>query len=63
MSTGNSIFKELAPQDKVPESLKHALVAEVDSIRNTMHVVTHFTEQLLSSLSIYLSVYANEEPN
>ncbi|WP_221389861.1 hypothetical protein [Dyadobacter sp. NIV53] len=63
MPTGNSIFKELEPQDKVPEYLKHALVAEVDSIRNTMQVVTHFTEQLLSSLSICLSVYANEEPN
>ena len=53
---GNSIFKDLEPNDKVPEYLKKALISEVDTIRNTMQIVTHFTEHLLTSISICLSV-------
>ena len=63
MTTGNLIFKELEPDDRVPEYLRHALVAEVDTIRNTMHLVTHFTEHLLTAMSFCLSAYENEKPN
>ena len=63
MSTGNSVFKQLEPKDQVPEYLKRALVAEVDTIRNTMQIVTHFTEQLLSSISICLAAYEDDESN
>jgi len=63
MTNGNSIFKELEPNEKVPEYLKHALVAEVDTIRNTMNVVTHFTDHLLKAMSFCLSAYENEESN
>jgi hypothetical protein len=62
MPTGNSVFKDLEPSDQVPEYLKHALVAEVDTIRNTMHVVTHFTEHFLTAMTISLSIIENEEP-
>ncbi|TDE12386.1 hypothetical protein [Dyadobacter psychrotolerans] len=61
MPTGNSVFKELEPDDQVPEYLKHALVAEVDTIRNTMHVVTHFTEHFLTALTIGLAFTEDEE--
>jgi len=61
MPTGNSIFKDLEPNDKVPEYLKHALVAEVDTIRNTMQVVTHFTEHLLKAMSFCMSAYEEKE--
>ena len=53
---GNSIFKDLEPNDKVPEYLKKALISEVDTIRNTMQIITHFTKHLLTSISICLSV-------
>ena len=62
MPTGNSVFKELEPDDQAPEYLKHALIAEVDTIRNTMHVVTHFTEHFLAAMTISLSIIENEEP-
>ena len=61
MSTGNSIFKGLEPADHVPEYLKRALVSEVDTIRNTMNVVTHFTEHFLSAITICLAI-DEEEP-
>jgi hypothetical protein len=60
MASGNSVFKELEPNNEVPEYLKHALVAEVDTIRNTMQVVSLFTEHLLSAITIGLSFDDNE---
>lgn len=60
MSTVNSVFKELEPDNEVPEYLKQALVSEVDTIRNTMHVVTLFTEHFLSAITIGLSFNENE---
>jgi hypothetical protein len=62
MTTGNSIFKELESNDPVPDYLKHALMSEVDTIRNTMQVVTHFTEHLLTALTFCLSTDDPEEP-
>lgn len=61
MSTGNSVFKELEPDSQVPDYLKHALVAEVDTIRNTMQIVTHFTEHFLTALTVGLSLAEEEE--
>ena len=63
MSTGNSIFKGLESTDHVPEYLKRALVSEVDTIRNTMNVITHFTEHLLTAITICLAVDEDEEPD
>ncbi len=56
MSSGNSVFKDLESTEEVPEYLKRALVSEVNTIRDTMHVVTHFTEHFLSALVVSLSV-------
>lgn len=37
-------FDELEPDDKVPEYLKHALVSELDTIRDTVQVVSQFVD-------------------
>ena len=63
MTNGNSIFKELEPNDTLPEYLKHAIVAEVDTIRNTMNIVTHFTEHLLTALTICIPVAEDDTPH
>jgi len=55
MSSGNSVLKELESTEEVPEYLKRALVSEVNTIRDTMNVVTHFTEHFLNALAISLS--------
>lgn len=36
----NNPFEELESEDKVPERLKKALVSEIDTIRDTMELVT-----------------------
>jgi hypothetical protein len=36
----NNAFFNIDPDDKVPESLKKAIVSEIDTIRNTMELVT-----------------------
>ena len=55
MSTGNTVFKELESDAEVPQYLKTALVSEVDTIRNSMQVVSHFTEYLLKTMSVCIS--------
>lgn len=37
-------FDELEPDDKVPEYLRHALVSEIDTIRDTLQVVSQFVD-------------------
>lgn len=49
MSDSRNIFKELEPDDKVPEYLKKALVSEIDTIRDTMSVITHFTSHFFDA--------------
>ena len=56
MSSGNEVFKELESKDEVPEYLKRALVSEVNTIRDTMHVIEHFTEHFLNTLVVSLSI-------
>jgi hypothetical protein len=56
MSSGNTVFKELESTDEVPEYLKRALVSEVNTIRDTMHVIEHFTEHFLNTLVVSLSI-------
>lgn len=38
----NEVFFDIDPDDKVPESLKRALVSEIDTVRNTLELVTLF---------------------
>ena len=61
MPTGNSVFKELEPDNQVPDYLKSALVAEMDTIRNTMQLVTHFTEHFLTALTIGLAFAEDDD--
>lgn len=63
MPTGRSIFKELESEEQVPEYLKRALVSEVDTIRNSMQVVSHFTEHFLGALTICISAVDPEDHN
>jgi len=56
MSSGNTVFKELESTDEVPEYLKRALVSEVNTIRDTMHVIEHFTEHFLNTIVVSLSI-------
>lgn len=56
MSSGNTIFKGLESTDEVPAYLKRALVSEVNTIRDTMHIVEHFTEHFLNTLVVSLSI-------
>ncbi|PWJ60134.1 hypothetical protein CLV98_101310 [Dyadobacter jejuensis] len=55
MPKGNDIFKEIAPDEKVPEYLKTALVSEVNTIRDAMHILNHFTENFLGSFVALIS--------
>ena len=36
----NNAFFDIDPEDKVPESLEKAIVSEIDTIRNTMELIT-----------------------
>lgn len=63
METGNTVFKELESNEQVPEYLRKALVSEVDTIRDSMQVVTHFTEFFLKTLITCFSVEKTEDPN
>jgi hypothetical protein len=56
MPSGNTVFKDLESKDEVPDYLKHALLSEVNSIRDTMHIVEHFTEHFLNALVVSFSI-------
>lgn len=57
MPNSNEIFKELESEETVPEYLKSALISEVDTIRNSMQVVTHFTEHFLKAMTVTISSF------
>lgn len=50
MEDSKAIFDNLQTTDTVPEYLKEALISEIDTIRETMDIVTLFTETLFSSV-------------
>lgn len=56
MQDGNSAFKDLEPTDEVPAYLKNALISEVDTIRDTMQIVEHFTDNFLNAILVSLSI-------
>ncbi len=51
----NDIFKELEPDAEVPAYLKNALVSEIDIIRDTMHIVELFTDNLFNTALMCVS--------
>jgi hypothetical protein len=50
MEDSKSIFEKLQTDEAVPEYLKGALISEIDTIRDTMELVTLFTETLFASV-------------
>lgn len=46
-----SIFDLIQSDEQVPEHLKEALVSEIDMIRDTMEVISLFTETLFSTIA------------
>lgn len=48
----NNAFFNIDPDDKVPESLKKALVSEIDTIRNTMELVTLFVGHFFNAAGV-----------
>lgn len=51
----NDVFKGLEPDEQVPNYLKHALVSEIDFIRDAIQVVTLYTNGLFSTALMCLS--------
>ncbi len=42
-------FKQIEPEGKAPEHLKEALVAEIETIRNTSVIVEHFVGNFINT--------------
>jgi len=57
----NTAFFDIDPDDKVPESLKKALVSEIDTIRNTMEIVTLFVGHFFNTMGAMTTL--NPESN
>ena len=55
MSSGNTVFKGLESTDEVPPYLKHALMSEVNTIRDTMHIIEHFTGHFFDAMMVSFS--------
>jgi hypothetical protein len=55
----NNAFFNIDPDDKVPESLKKAIVSEIDTIRNTMELVTLYVGHFFNAVGV---VAASEFP-
>jgi hypothetical protein len=55
MERNQLLFKEMESEEAPSEHLKTALVSEIDTLRNSMEVVTHFTEFLLTTCVSALS--------
>ncbi|MPR33845.1 hypothetical protein [Salmonirosea aquatica] len=58
----NDAFKQLDPDHQAPAYLKEALVSEIDFIRDTLQIVTHFTEGFLGAAINNLSQLVDSEP-
>lgn len=57
----NDVFKELEPDESVPDFLKEALVSEIDLIRDTIQLVTHFTDGFFSTALMCLSEFSESK--
>ncbi|MBB3838636.1 MULTISPECIES: hypothetical protein [Runella] len=56
----NNPFFDIDPDDKVPESLKKAIVSEIDTIRNTMELVTLYVGHFFSAAGAMASNELNK---
>ena len=56
MLSKNTPFKSLEPTDKVPEGLGESLFSEVNMIRDTMSILSHFTTHFIQTIIVTVSV-------
>ncbi len=62
----NNAFFDIDPDDKVPESLKKALVSEIDTLRNTFELVTLFVSHFFTAAEVMINpdeAKQNAEPD
>ncbi len=48
-------FKDLESSEKAPESLKRALVSEIDTIRNTSIIIDSFVGKFINTITASLN--------
>jgi hypothetical protein len=48
----NNAFFDIDPDDKVPESLKKAIVSEIDTMRNTIELITLYVGNFFNAAGI-----------
>ncbi|MFN8345443.1 MAG: hypothetical protein U0X91_10590 [Spirosomataceae bacterium] len=48
----NNAFFDIDPDDRVPESLKKAIVSEIDTIRNTMELITLYVGNFFNAAGV-----------
>lgn len=56
----NNSFFDIDPDDKVPESLKKAIVSEIDTIRNTMELVTLYVGHFFNAAGAVATTELNK---
>jgi len=53
-------FKDLESSEKAPESLKRALVSEIDTIRNTSIIIDLFVGNFINTITASLNTQRGE---
>lgn len=53
-------FKDLESSEKAPESLKRALVSEIDTIRNTSIIIDLYVGNLINTITASLNTQRGE---
>lgn len=61
MTDNENPFKLIEPEGQVPESLKKALVSEIDTIRNTSTLIDLFVGNFINTLSASFSGGENNQ--
>jgi hypothetical protein len=49
MGLSNNVFKEIEPDEEIPETLRKALVSEIDMMRDSMSVISLFTSHFFDT--------------
>jgi len=57
----NNPFFDIDPDDKVPESLKKALVSEIDTVRNTFEIGTLFVSYFFRAAEVMINPWKPDE--
>lgn len=56
MNTKDSILSQIVPDEDIPVLLKGAILSEIDTVRSSIVVVNHFTENLVKSIATCMSL-------